>query len=108
MVITLVTLVKGSVDLVQTSLVGTVLSNLLLMTGSGIFLGGIDRFEQHFNQDAVGSLLNELVFSIAVLIIHSALLAWADGLWVKKAADVTTLSRAASVLLIVSYVCCAL
>ena len=69
LVITLVTLVKGSV-----------LSNLLLMTGSGIFLGGIDRFEQHFNSDAVGSLLNELVFSIAVLIMFNAFLAWADGL----------------------------
>ena len=105
LVITLVTLVKGSVDLVQTSLVGTVLSNLLLMTGSGIFLGGIDRFEQHFSQDAVGSLLNELVFSIAVLIMFDAFIAWADGLPTTKVVDVATLSRATSVLLIVSYVC---
>ena len=71
-------------DLVQTSLVGAVLSNLLLMTGSGIFLGGIDRFEQHFNSDAVGSLLNELVFSIAVLIMFDAFFAWAVGLMTTK------------------------
>ena len=105
-VITLVTLVKGSVDLVQTSLVGTVLSNLLLMTGSGIFLGGIDRFEQHFNSDAVGSLLNELVFSIAVLTMFNAFLAWTDGLESTELVDVATISRATSVLLIVSYLCC--
>lgn len=79
LVITIVTLIQGSVDLVQTSLIGTVLSNLLLMVGTGIFLGGIDRFEQHFKQEAVGSLLNELIFSVAVLIIPDAFQAWADG-----------------------------
>lgn len=41
-VVTVVTLIKGSVVLVQTSVVGTVLSNLLLMVGTGIFLVGID------------------------------------------------------------------
>lgn len=105
LVITIVTLIQGSVDLVQTSLIGTVLSNLLLMVGTGIFLGGIDRFEQHFKQEAVGSLLNELIFSVAVLIIPDAFQAWADGLQSLKSEQITTISRAASVLMIVSYVC---
>ena len=106
LVITLVTLIKGSVDLVQTSLVGTALSNLLLMTGSGIFLGGIDRFEQHFNSDAVGSLLNELAFTIAVLFMFDAFYAWPYGPLAMLPADVATLSRVTSILLILSYVCC--
>lgn len=105
LVVTIVTLIQGSVDLVQTSLIGTVLSNLMLMVGTGIFLGGIDRFEQHFNQEAVGSLLNELIFSVAVLILPDAFQAWADGLQSVKSEQITTLSRAASVLMIVSYVC---
>lgn len=108
LVVTIVTLTKGSVDLVQTSLIGTALSNLLLMVGTGIFIGGIDRFEQYFNQDAVGSLLNELFFIAAVFIMMDAFQAWADGAQSSKSGRITTLSRAASVLLIVSYICYAL
>ncbi|CAF9926540.1 MAG: hypothetical protein ALECFALPRED_003467 [Alectoria fallacina] len=105
LVVTVVTLIQGSVILVQTSLVGTVLSNLLLMVGTGILLGGIDRYEQHFNQDAVGSLLNELVFSVAVLIIPDAFQPFADGLESMKLERIAIHSRVTSVLLIVSYVC---
>ena len=108
LVVTIITLTKGSVVLVQTSLIGTVISNLLLMVGTGIFIGGIDRFEQHFNQEAVGSLLNELFFIVAVLIIIDAFQAWADGSQSSKLGRITTLSRATSVLLIVSYICYAL
>ena len=107
-VVTVVTLIKGSVVLVQTSVVGTVLSNLLFMVGTGIFLVGIDRFEQHFNQDAVRSLLNELTFSIAVLLVSIAFEAWADGAQSAKTRGIVMLSRAASLLLIVSYVCYAI
>lgn len=108
LVVTVVTLIKGSVILVQTSVVGTVLSNLLLMVGTGIFLGGIDRFEQHFNQDAVGSLLNELTFSIAALLVPMAFQAWADGPQSEITRQIVKLSRAASILLIVSYICYAI
>lgn len=108
LVVTIITLTKGFVDLVQTSLIGTVLSNLLLMVGTGIFIGGIDRFEQYFHQDAVGSLLNELFFIAAVLIMINAFQEWADGTQTSKSKRITTLSRAASVLLIVSYICYAI
>lgn len=108
LVITVVTLIKDSVVLAQMSLIGTVLSNLLLMVGTGAFLGGIDRFEQHFNQDAVGSLMDELVFSVAVLIIPDAFEAWAYGYQSAKSGRITIFSRATSVLLIVSYVCYAI
>ena len=108
LVVTIITLVKGSVDLAQTSLIGTALSNLLLIVGTSLFLGGLDRYEQHFDQNAVGSLLNELFFSVAVLIIPLALDAWADGLYINKLARITTISRAVSFLLILSYICCAI
>lgn len=108
LVFTITTLTKGFVDLVQTSLIGTVLSNLLLMVGTGIFIGGIDRFEQYFNQDAVGSLLNELFFIAAVFIMMAAFQVWADGTQISNLKCIATLSRAASILLIVSYICYAL
>ena len=45
LVVIIITLTKGSVDLVKTSLLGTVLSNLLLMVGTRIIIGGIDRLK---------------------------------------------------------------
>ena len=106
--VTIITLTKGSVDLVKTSLVGTAISNLLLMVGMGIFIGGIDRFEQHFNQEALGTLLHELFFSVAVLTIVDAFQAWADGDQNTISERISTFSRGASVLLILSYICYAL
>ena len=108
LVVTIITLTKGSVDLAKTSLIGTVISNLLLMVGTGIFIGGIDRFEQHFNQAALGSLLHELLFSVAVLIIVDAFQAFADGDQSTKSERILTFSRGTSVLLILSYICYAL
>ena len=108
LIVTIIALTKGSVDLVKTSLIGTAISNLLLMVGTGIFVGGIDRFEQHFNQEALGSLLHELLFSVAVLIIVDAFEAWADGDQATKSERILTFSRGASVLLILSYICYAL
>ena len=108
LVVTIVTLIKGSVDLVQTSLIGTVLSNILLMVGIGMFLGGTDRFEQYFNHEAVKSLLDELFFSIAPILISAAFQAYADGLQSLKSARIVTHSRAASILLIISYICYAI
>ena len=108
LIVTIIALTKGSVDLVKTSLIGTAISNLLLMVGTGIFVGGIDRFEQHFNQEALGSLLHELLFSVAVLIIVDAFQAWADGDQAMKSERILTFSRGASVLLILSYICYAL
>ena len=108
LVVTIITLRKGSVDLAKTSLIGTVFSNLLLMVGTGIFVGGIDRFEQHFNQEALGSLLHELLFSVAVLTIMDAFQAYADGDQNMKSERIITFSRGASVLLILSYICYAL
>ena len=108
LVVTIITLTKGSVDLAKTSLIGTVISNLLLMVGTGIFIGGIGRFEQYFNQEALGSLLHELLFSVAVLSIMDDFQAWADGDQYIKSERITTISRGASILLILSYICYAL
>ena len=92
----------------QTSLIGAVLSNLLLIVGIGIFTGGIDRTYQDFNQDVVGSLLNELVFGTATPLIVIAFQGWADSDQPTISKDITTFSRAASILLILSYICYAI
>ena len=69
LVITIVALVKHQPRIVQTSLVGAVISNSVLMLGIAFFLGGIDRLEQNFNRSTVRDSSNELAPSVAALIL---------------------------------------
>lgn len=69
-IITSIFLLKQrQIDVLQTSLIGSILSNLLLMTGLGFFVGGFHRFQQYFNvriAQLLGSLLLLAAMSILV------------------------------------------
>jgi Ca2+:H+ antiporter len=56
----------------RTSLVGAILSNLLLMPGLGFFVGGIDRLEQFFNVTMAQATSEMLLLAILSLMIPSA------------------------------------
>ncbi|KAJ5375239.1 Sodium/calcium exchanger membrane region [Penicillium concentricum] len=49
LIVAIIALVQGKTPIVQTSLIGSILSNLLLVMGMCFFLGGIPRVEQNFN-----------------------------------------------------------
>ena len=85
----IISLIEDPALLAPFSLIGTVISNLLLMVGTGIFFGGLGPFEQYFNQDAVGDFLNELIFNILTLIVDT-FQAWADGARSSKLHRITT------------------
>ena len=55
------------------SLVGAIISNSVLIVGIGLFFGGINRLEQTSNQSTVRDSSNELAFSIAALILPTAM-----------------------------------
>ena len=103
LVIAIIALVKRQTRIVQTSLIGGVISNSVLMVGVGFFFGGINVLEQHFSPDTVGSSSNELVLSVAALIIPTAMKTFSplgsnDDIMAK-------FSRAEAVLLLLSYTC---
>ena len=103
LVIAIIALVKHETRIVQTSLIGGVISNSVLMVGVGFFFGGINVFEQNFNADTVGSSSNELVLSVAALIIPTAM-----KIFSKLGSNddiMTKLSRGEAVLLLLSYIC---
>jgi Ca2+:H+ antiporter len=79
LIISIIALLKGEVDIVQESLIGSILSNLLLVLGMSFFGGGLSRVEQHFNMTIVQTASSLLALSIGSLIIPSAYEAWADG-----------------------------
>ncbi|KAJ2731003.1 hypothetical protein IW152_004849 [Coemansia sp. BCRC 34962] len=69
-------LVKGEIEIVQTSLVGSILSNLLLVGGFCFFCGGLKNNEQIFNAHAAqsyGSLLAMAILSALLPAAYNAL-----------------------------------
>ncbi|KAF7959400.1 hypothetical protein EAE96_001020 [Botrytis aclada] len=60
------------VEILKTSLVGGILSGVLLIMGASYFAGGIYRLEQTFNVSSASYVANFLTLSVASLIIPTA------------------------------------
>ena len=74
-----IALVQGQVDIVQESLIGSMLSNLLLVMGMCFFGGGVNRVEQEFNITVAQTSSSLLSLAIASLIIPAAFGIYAVG-----------------------------
>ncbi|CAD6578898.1 MAG: hypothetical protein ASARMPREDX12_009011 [Alectoria sarmentosa] len=103
LVITIIALIKHQTSIVQTSLIGAVISNSVLMVGIGFFFGGINRLEQNFNPSTVGSSLNELALSVAALILPTAMNTFSTLRPNERL--MAEFSRGEAILLLLSYIC---
>ncbi|KAL8967650.1 MAG: hypothetical protein Q9183_002816, partial [Haloplaca sp. 2 TL-2023] len=102
LIISIIALVHNEIDIVRESLIGSILSNLLLVFGECVFFGGVTRDRQHFNmkvaqREKVISSLPPMSILRQVLIQVTA---DTDG-----GPDVTALSRGVSILLLIVYGC---
>ncbi|KAK6362379.1 hypothetical protein TWF730_006069 [Orbilia blumenaviensis] len=106
LIVSIIALVKHEIVVVQTSLIGSILSNLLLVMGMAFFLGGINRFEQYFNTTVAQTASSLLAVSVLSLIIPSAF-HWAGsstGQDEKKLKEgIVGLSRGTAVILLLVY-----
>ncbi|KAK0539634.1 hypothetical protein OC842_000906 [Tilletia horrida] len=104
LIVAIISLFHCELTIVQTSLVGSVLSNILLVLGCCFFAGGLKHREQEFKMTAAqlnSSLL--LIAVIAVLIpagFHTALGRIEDNL---ERSDILKMSRGTSILLLLIY-----
>ena len=87
----------------QTSLIGSILSNLLLVLGMCFFFGGLNRVEQFFNVTVAQTAASLLSLAIGSLIIPTSFHLWALGTAEAKNDEVTALSRGVAVLLLIVY-----
>ena len=69
LIVSVQALIKNEITIVKTSLIGSMLSNLLLVLGMSFFLGGINRLEQFFNVTVAQTASSLLALCIASLII---------------------------------------
>ena len=105
LVLAIQNLIQNRILVLQSSFVGTVIVNATLMVGLGFLLGGANRNHQNFNQTGTLSLLNQLTLSVATLIIPVAFEAWANETPSINSANITAISRPASILTFLCYLC---
>lgn len=101
LIVAILALVKNEVVIVQTSLVGSMLSNLLLVMGMCFFFGGLNRLEQHFNPVVAQTAASLLALAVGSLIIPTAFHQWSEA----GTRNVAALSRGTSIMLLVVYGC---
>ncbi len=67
LIIAILAISRGYFELVQASIVGSILGNILLLVGLSIFFGGLKFTEQRFNKQAAGVSSTMLIISVVGL-----------------------------------------
>ncbi|KAL6904544.1 Ca2+ transporter [Trichoderma evansii] len=103
LIIFIIALVKNEIRIVQASLLGSILANLLLILGMGFFLGGLRFREQVYNSTVTQMSACLLSLSVISLVLPTAFHAsFADaGLADRESLKI---SRGTSVILLLVYV----
>ncbi|KAJ3153766.1 hypothetical protein HDU86_005099 [Geranomyces michiganensis] len=112
LIMSIIALFSNEIVVVQTSLIGSILSNLLLVLGMSFLAGGITRSEQYFNTTVAQTASSLLALAVASLIIPTAF-HWAatDALTSDNATgipqtvktDILGVSRATAIILLFVY-----
>lgn len=106
LIVSVIALKEGQVRIVQASMLGSLLSNLLLVMGFCFVFGGYNRLQQTFNQTAAQTMSSLLAISCASLLIPAAFRATipyskTDYIIENK---ILALSRGTSIVLLIVYV----
>jgi len=71
LIVSLLALHRGLHEMVQASIIGSIVGNILLLTGLSVFAGGMRFKEQTFNKDSVGVSSTMLIIAVAALALPS-------------------------------------
>lgn len=99
LIVSIIALAQNKILIVQTSLIGSMLSNLLLVLGMCFFFGGINRVVQHFNITVAQTASSMLAVSIGSLIIPTAFQRFGNN----PAGGVAPISRGTAIILLLVY-----
>ncbi|KAH9881952.1 hypothetical protein J1614_001123 [Plenodomus biglobosus] len=107
LIVSVQALIKNEITIVKTSLIGSMLSNLLLVLGMSFFLGGVNRLEQFFNVTVAQTAASLLALCIASLIIPTVFhnMIAEDKIVEGDALKNQELSRGTAVILLAVYAC---
>ncbi|POY73204.1 hypothetical protein BMF94_3537, partial [Rhodotorula taiwanensis] len=105
LIVAIIALAKCELQVVQSSLLGSILSNLLLVLGMCFFAGGIKYSEQGFKVGAAQLNSSLLVISVIAVLLPAAFnAAFSDNLSAEADKDrILKMSRGTAVILLVIY-----
>ncbi|KAH1090023.1 hypothetical protein J1N35_017280 [Gossypium stocksii] len=105
LIIAIFALSQHKIDVVKYSLLGSVLSNLLLVLGTSLFCGGIANIAREQKYDRRQADVNSLLLFLGLLCHSLPLLFRMSGASAALTADPTLqLSRASSIVMLIAYV----
>eukprot|EP00475_Leptophrys_vorax_P021012 TRINITY_DN28756_c0_g3_i2.p1 TRINITY_DN28756_c0_g3~~TRINITY_DN28756_c0_g3_i2.p1 ORF type:complete len:453 (+),score=41.30 TRINITY_DN28756_c0_g3_i2:58-1416(+) len=103
LIISIFALQNGLIRVVQMSLLGSILSNMLLVLGCAFYAGGLRYREQKFNRTA--ALVNSGLLLMAVMGLTSPAVLHSTHTEVVEKDSELALSRFSSVMMLVAYAC---
>ncbi|MDV3426350.1 MAG: calcium/proton exchanger, partial [Bacillota bacterium] len=68
----------GMTNLVKASLIGAIVSNMLLVLGISVFIGGVKYKEQRFSKIAARLNFNQLILALSAMVVLATLNRYAD------------------------------
>ncbi len=95
---------NGEIRIVQSSMLGSILSNVLLVLGCCFLFGGYGRLEQHFNTTVASTLSSLMAVASASLVIPATLYGAVKSQDRDSKDQILVLSRGTSIILLVLYV----
>ncbi|RDL39905.1 putative Ca2+-transport (H+ exchange) protein [Venustampulla echinocandica] len=104
LIVAIIALSKNEITVVQTSLIGSILSNLLLVLGMCFFFGGLRRPEQYFNQTVAQTAASLLALAVGSVIIPTCFDVFSStDVTRAPEAKLAAISRGTSIILLVVY-----
>ncbi|KAK5074824.1 Vacuolar membrane antiporter with Ca2+/H+ and K+/H+ exchange [Lithohypha guttulata] len=103
LIVSIIALRNGEIRIVQSSMLGSILSNILLVLGCCFFAGGLRYREQSFNSTVASTMSSLMAVATASLIIPATLYSVMDD-GDHEEGKISILSHGTSIILLVIYV----
>ncbi|KAJ9666565.1 Vacuolar calcium ion transporter [Coniosporium apollinis] len=104
LIVSIVALKNGEIRIVQSSMLGSILSNILLVLGCCFLAGGMVRQEQTFNTTVASTMSSLMAVASASLIIPATLYAALAKSKAKSDDNILVLSHGTAIILLLLYV----
>ncbi|KMU85629.1 hypothetical protein CIHG_03669 [Coccidioides immitis H538.4] len=102
--VSIIALQKNEIRIVQASMLGSILSNILLVLGCCFFIGGIKHHEQTFNSTVASTMSSLMAVASASLIIPATLYAALAGSKSDPLGNILILSHGTAIILLIVYI----
>ncbi|KIV98060.1 calcium/proton exchanger [Exophiala mesophila] len=103
LIVSIIALRANEIRIVQASMLGSILSNILLVLGCCFFAGGMNHSEQSFNSTVASTMSSLMTVATSSLIIPATLYAVMDKSDAQED-NIMILSRGTSIILLLIYV----